>query len=72
MDEGLPKGLLGPKHLFLPWLVQSCCRCQPGFRNHWRRHGEVQVEEEEPQVSSATAFQVLLALKAQPTPHPAP
>lgn len=38
--DGLLQSLLGPKCLFLPWLVQSCCQCQPDFRNHWRRHGE--------------------------------
>lgn len=41
----------GPGHqhvrwLLLPWLVRSCCQCQPGFRSHWRDR-EMRGEEEE-------------------------
>lgn len=35
--------LLGSRWLLLPWLVRSCCQCQPGFRSHWRDTGRREV-----------------------------
>ena len=41
--QHMSRDLLGPRWLLLPWLVRSCCQCQPGFRSHWRDTGRREV-----------------------------
>lgn len=69
--EGLLRGLLGHKCLPYHGLFNLVVNANQASGTTGETWGDTS-EEEEPQVSSVTAFQVLLALKLQPTPHTAP
>lgn len=72
MLERQLRGLLGPKHLFLTMACSILLSMPTRLPEPLERHGgggRVQ-DEEEPQVSSATVFWTLPALKSPALPQP--